>query len=118
MIDNNPDIVRLLGATATRLSATNVAVTCADALQWLAASSPRPYDIVFVDPPFGRGHIPKVVRLLESGWLSADAAVYLEGEKKFEPIELPSHWEIYRQGRTRHVNYALVKHSNPANQTG
>jgi 16S rRNA (guanine966-N2)-methyltransferase len=118
LIDNDPDVVRRLTAATTRLAATNVAVTCVDALQWLADSSPQPYDIVFVDPPFGRGHIPKIVRLLESGWLAADAVVYLEGEKEFEPIKLPDCWEIYRQGRTRHVNYALVKRSVRANQTG
>src|SRR3984957_18042760 len=43
----------------------------------------QPFDIVFLDPPFGRDALAEYVPMLDAGkWLSAGGLVYLENEKK------------------------------------
>ena len=45
-------------------------------------SLPQAFDIVFLDPPFGRGALAEYVPLLDTGeWLKPGAMVYLENEK-------------------------------------
>src|SRR5450631_4475801 len=45
-------------------------------------SAPQPFDIVFLDPPFGQDALAEYVPLLNAGgWLNAGALVYLENEK-------------------------------------
>ena len=54
-----------------------------DALRLLKTPRETPFDIVFLDPPFGEGLLPAVCGLLEeNGWLSTDAMVYLEQDAK------------------------------------
>ena len=41
-----------------------------------------PFDIVFLDPPFGRDALAEYIPLLDAGnWLNAGGLVYLENER-------------------------------------
>src|SRR3981081_3456379 len=45
-------------------------------------SPPQPFDIVFLDPPFGRAALAEYVPLVDAGqWLNPGGLVYLEHEK-------------------------------------
>jgi 16S rRNA (guanine966-N2)-methyltransferase len=73
-------------------------------------SSPRAFDIVFLDPPFGRRALAEYVPLLDEGkWLNPGALVYLENEKTEGVPALPSHWELLKSKSAGEVGYHLAR---------
>jgi 16S rRNA (guanine966-N2)-methyltransferase len=83
-------------------------VVRADVLAWLRGPA-RPFDVVFVDPPFGRNLLAPVCGALEEqGWLKPGAYVYLESEADSRQMVLPGNWEILRHKRAGQVDYSLA----------
>src|ERR1700677_1825661 len=73
-------------------------------------SAAEPFDIVFLDPPFGRGALAEYVPLLdEGGWLKPGALVYLENEKAEGVPALPAHWELLKSKSAGEVGYHLAR---------
>lgn len=71
-------ILANLEATGLRGRAT---IRRADALRWLGRRASTPFDLVFVDPPYGRG-LPFVARILGKvamgGWVRPGGTVVVE----------------------------------------
>ncbi|HEV7611083.1 MAG TPA: 16S rRNA (guanine(966)-N(2))-methyltransferase RsmD [Steroidobacteraceae bacterium] len=68
------------------------------------------FDIVFVDPPFGRNALVEYVPLLDAGeWLKAGALVYLENEKAAGVPPLPPRWELLKSKSAGEVGYHLAR---------
>ncbi len=79
----------------------------AEAESFLANASGA-YDIVFLDPPFGRGLAgPVCSALAESGLLAQGAQIYLEMARNEEEPELPAAWDLYRDKQAGAVRYRL-----------
>jgi 16S rRNA (guanine966-N2)-methyltransferase len=73
-------------------------------------TAPEPFDIVFLDPPFGQGALIEYMPLLDAGgWVGNGALVYLENERKAGVPELPSHWEVLKSKSAGEVGYHLVR---------
>ncbi len=73
-------------------------------------SPAEPFDIVFLDPPFGRGALAEYVPLLGDGpWLKPGALVYLENEKAAGVPALPAHWELLKSKSAGEVGYHLAR---------
>jgi 16S rRNA (guanine966-N2)-methyltransferase len=73
-------------------------------------SAPQPFDIVFLDPPFGQDALAEYVPLLNAGgWLNAGALVYLENEKTAGVPLLPAHWELLKSKSAGEVGYHLAR---------
>jgi 16S rRNA (guanine966-N2)-methyltransferase len=90
------------------LGATGGSVVRADVLAWLRGPA-RPFDVVFVDPPFDRKLLAPVCSALEKeGWLKPGAYVYLESEAGSCQLALPDNWEIVRHKRAGQVDYRLA----------
>jgi 16S rRNA (guanine966-N2)-methyltransferase len=112
MLERDPQLATALRANAERLKTTMVRVECADALAWLA-QPPEPrfdlarFDLVFLDPPFSADLWTATAQAL-SPWLAEDALIYLESGHAAE-IDLPQGWQMWREGRTREVRYALYR---------
>lgn len=67
-----------------------------------------PYDIVFVDPPFGRGLSQASCTLLEErGLLTPEARVYVETGADESPPRVPAAWTLHRDKRAGGVAYRL-----------
>ena len=85
-------------------------VHAVDALAYLKGS-PSPFDIVFLDPPYGQGWIPRVAQLLEAGdWLAGAALIYVEVESAAAPglpATLPANWRVMRERISGGVSYNL-----------
>ena len=65
------------------------------------------YDVVFLDPPFGKGLIPICIELLEKyHWLALGAHIYLEQEPTFPA--LPDNWQLSRSQVAGQVSYHLA----------
>lgn len=112
LVERDAQAAAMLREQVSRLGAGQVQVVEADALRWLATAS-QPFDIVFLDPPFGAGLLPACIELLEGrGWLAAEAWIYLETAHATQPA-LPDYWAVHRDKRAGQVRYRLVRRSVP-----
>lgn len=69
-----------------------------------------PFDLVFMDPPFGRDALTGYIPLLDAGnWLKPGGLVYLENEKAGGVPDLPSHWELLKSKSAGEVGYHLAR---------
>lgn len=101
----------LLKNNLTSLKTTNGTVINADTLQYLAQKNPdQGFEVVFVDPPFNHGFVPKVLTLLaENQWLADNALIYVETEKNHPPLELPNNWQIIKEKTAGQVISRLIQ---------
>ncbi|MGR9090300.1 MAG: RsmD family RNA methyltransferase, partial [Gammaproteobacteria bacterium] len=112
-LDADPVVVQTLAQHQETLAADAATIIRAEARHWLAGTPPVAHDIVFVDPPFRQGLITEITGQLLAGWLKPHALVYLEAEK-IPILELEAGgWQLTRQGRTRHVEFALAERAGP-----
>jgi 16S rRNA (guanine966-N2)-methyltransferase len=97
--------VAILGGSAgAHVLHTNVA-------QFLAGMV-DPFDIIFLDPPFGRNLLAKTLKLLaERGWLREGGLVYLECERESGEPALPAGWQRLKAKYAGEVGYHLARHS-------
>ena len=85
-----------------------------DALRLLKIPPDRPFDIVFLDPPFADGLMPQVCDLLEHGrWLATDALVYAEQDANQPWPAMPDNWDLHREARAGQSAQRLLRRSNP-----
>ena len=108
MIEQSAPIAHSLRDNAQRLGANNFSVINTNALQYLRDAA-RPFDVVFLDPPFNQGLLAQVLALLPA-WLTPDAQVYAESELSFAP---DAAWKILKQSRAGQVKFQLM---TPASQ--
>ena len=74
----------------------------------------EPFDIVFLDPPFGRDALAEYVPMLDEGnWLKVGGLVYLENAKTAGTPKLPAHWEIIKSKAAGEVGYHLARVNAP-----
>ena len=70
----------------------------------------QPFDIVFLDPPYGRDALAEYVPMLDAGsWLNVGGLVYLENEKAAGVPALPAHWELLKSKAAGEVGYHLAR---------
>lgn len=61
------------------------------------AGPARPFEVVFLDPPFRQQRVAPTCRALEAaGWLSDPAWIYVEQEAE-APVEVPGTWTLHRE---------------------
>jgi len=88
-----------------------------DALRYLAGE-PRPFDIVFLDPPFASALLARSAALLEERhWLAADARIYLECAAREGLPPLPATWRVLKAKQAGEVGYHLLVHTAPDTDT-
>jgi len=69
-----------------------------------------PFDVAFLDPPFGTNALAEYIPLLDAGnWLNAGGLVYLENERAAGVPVLPGHWELLKSKSAGEVGYHLVR---------
>ena len=108
LVDCNAGVVEQLQAQVRMLEAGQVRVLHADAGTYLQGR-PESWDIVFLDPPFRGGHLGRIIaRLEDGGWLSAEAWIYLEAERR-EELDLPPDWAVHRSMTAGQVACYLVR---------
>lgn len=84
-------------------------VHAGDVQAFLRAAPAEPFDIVFLDPPYGAGLLePACAALEHNGWLAAESRIYIECGAKDGLPPLPDNWEVLREKRAGQVGYALA----------
>ena len=70
----------------------------------------EPFDIVFLDPPFGQNALPDCLEQLAAAkWLKNGALVYLEDERTAGLPALPAGWQVLKSKSAGEVGYHLVQ---------
>ncbi|MBL3600385.1 MAG: 16S rRNA (guanine(966)-N(2))-methyltransferase RsmD [gamma proteobacterium endosymbiont of Lamellibrachia anaximandri] len=113
MLDAAVAVTRQLEANRSLLQLDRLEIIRADALAWLAEQRPsRPFDLVFLDPPFAADLLAESCRLLQShGWLADNARIYLEDDAGRALPVLPEGWELLKEKRAGQVRYGLARFS-------
>lgn len=104
MVEKNPDAVNALRALRNKLQATQVRIHAGNALHVLERAD-RPFDLIFLDPPFHQGWLDKIWDQLPA-ILSPDALIYVESES---PISVPANLSSLRQQKAGHVHFQLLE---------
>jgi 16S rRNA (guanine966-N2)-methyltransferase len=69
-----------------------------------------PFDIVFMDPPFGQEALVQYIPLLDAGgWIKSGGLVYLESEKAAGVPAVPAHWDLVKSKSAGEVGYHLAR---------
>jgi len=100
--------VRELRARLTEWGSVGGQVEHMDAVRFLSSPA-RPFEIVFLDPPFASGLLPQIAALLEDAhWLSATALIYVETDAVSGLPALPASWQVMRTKQAGAVGYHLL----------
>lgn len=104
LVERDARAFAALSTSARDLCDDRLELVRADALKFLSRTARR-YDLLFLDPPYGRGWIERIVP-----WLPAVAApgarIYAEAEV---PLQHIGAWTCIRQGRAGQVCYHLLE---------
>src|SRR5512139_378156 len=97
LVDRDPRVIATLRNHLQTLKAEGASLVQQGALDYLQGE-PRPFDVVFLDPPFRQGLLQPALELLNTrGWLAAGARVYIEQESEQPLVELPAGCEQLRE---------------------
>jgi len=106
-VEKDQAAVRELRARLSEWGATGAHVEQADALHFLSGA-PRPFDIVFLDPPFASELLMAASkRLEEGGWLTPEALIYVESDAHGPAPPVPASWQLTKGKRAGAVGYHL-----------
>jgi len=106
-VERDRTLAKLLRENLARLKVEAARLIETDALAMLARTG-EPFDVVFLDPPFGESLWEASAHALENGWIAASGWIYVES-----PVDaafaLPSSWSLHREGCAGAVHYALYR---------
>lgn len=117
LVEHNLALADALRDNLTRLKSPNGQVVCQPVEPFLARPAPRPFDLIFMDPPFRQGWLDRLFPVLaENGWIAAGGCVYAEYESERARPVAPPGWQLHREKSAGQVTYCLfrVGTKNPA----
>lgn len=108
MVDQSPVVIKLLQEELILFKTGKGEVYRANAPSQLKTPE-RPFDIVFLDPPFQENLLLLTCEYLEKhSFLAKNAYVYLEAKDTLKESDLPPDWQIVKSKRAGQVAYHLV----------
>ncbi len=108
LVDHNRALCEKLRAEAERFNADNIEVAHQDAFEFVANA--KPFDILFLDPPFAGGALAKILAQIERRpKLLRDASlVYIES-KAGEQYDVGAQWQCRRESKAGAVACKLYR---------
>jgi 16S rRNA (guanine966-N2)-methyltransferase len=109
-VEQDPAAARALQEQLLRLGGQSRGrVTQMGAARYLRAPD-KPFDILFLDPPFGTDALTEYVPMIDAGnWVTAGGLVYMENERTAGIPALPSHWDVLKSKSAGEVGYHLAR---------
>ena len=105
MVESDRKVYSVLQSSLEKLRADQIELLMMDAQKFII-SDQRLFDVIFLDPPYQLGLLPKILNLLPSH-LTQDGLIYLEAGNSFEPNE---DWSVWRGSQAGSVHYQLLKY--------
>lgn len=110
-VDNNPASLAQIQRHLQDLGAQALGSCHAALASDFLARAESPWDIVFLDPPFGQELVAPACELLEArALLRADACIYIETGAGDTVPEPPESWQLHRDKTAGAVSYRLYRH--------
>jgi 16S rRNA (guanine966-N2)-methyltransferase len=110
-VDNNSKTCQKLRENIAKLSATQIQVVQADAMEFLKINGEQLFDLVFLDPPFSQERIQPCCRqLIDCSRLAPYAKIYVESELNGKLDDMPANWRLLKQKTAGEVVYSLFQH--------
>ena len=107
-VERDAAAARELRARLSEWGATGADVEQGDALRFLGGDG-RPFDVVFLDPPFESDFLTSAANRLESGgWLAPGALIYVECAACNGLPPLPPTWTTTKAKQAGEVGYHLL----------
>lgn len=107
-VEAAPEAGRAIATHLQKLSARDRGRAHLRKAQDFLENSHGPWDIVFIDPPFGHNLVAPCCALLnDSGRLNDGALVYIETPANEPAVSMAEHWELHREKRAGNVRYQL-----------
>jgi len=118
LLELNNTAARALNDNIGLLGLKSTTVLNADALNWLqqSASDTKPFDIIFLDPPFDSTLLASAVATLaqQTSLLAEDAMIYIEAPARQALDFIPANWQLHRHKTAGDVTCCLYRvHSSP-----
>lgn len=104
LVEKSAAVFKAILQNKSALKAENALILNQDASVFLSGNK-QLFNVVFLDPPYGQGLLPKVLPLLPAH-LAPDAVVYAEAEFS---IESDDHWQVVKHSKAGNVFYHLLK---------
>ena len=110
-VDHRRSILNEIQKQVLCLGLDNFRVVHSDALLFLNDPNYfQPFDLIFLDPPFGVYKIQDFLNHFESyEWLKPEGLIYYESNQKLDCKEYSMSWENYKESKAGNVYYGLLK---------
>jgi 16S rRNA (guanine966-N2)-methyltransferase len=105
MVEKTPRVLASLHENHELLhKPATVEIIRGDALQYLVSTKAK-FDLIFLDPPYNKGWIPRLEPLL-AGIANEDCELYVEAEHEIEAL---GDWRTVRHGKAGEVHFHLMQ---------
>jgi len=109
-VEKDSKAVEQLNTQLRELRIDNAQVEHCEAIRYLQRNADQPFDIVFLDPPYGQQLLKPCMADLENNhFLANNAYVYIEAEYTLKTLPLPQNWHLHRSKHSGQVSYHLAQ---------
>lgn len=114
-VDHHVPVVKAIQNIAREFNALDRChIVLNESIRWLkqVQHDSKPFDIIFLDPPFSSMLIKESIRLLaESTLVHSETLIYAESPKPLVAENIPAHWQLIKQKTASEVAYHLLRGS-------
>jgi len=109
-VDYTPALAQALRSNLRLLKSENGEVACKAVDTYLAQPPAKPFDILFMDPPFRQGWLENLFPMIaDKGWVKPGGWIYAEHESDIPTPTAPANWILHRQKTAGQVTYCLFR---------
>ena len=109
-VDHTPELAQALRSNLRLLKSDKGEVVCQNIDTYLAQPPAKPFDILFMDPPFRQGWLEKLFPMIaDNGWVKPGGWIYAEHESDIPTPTAPANWILHRQKTAGQVTYCLFR---------
>lgn len=102
LVEKDARALAALRQHAATLQLPQLRLVAGDALKFISSS---PFDVIFLDPPYGKGWLEKITPLLPQ-WATSSTKIYAEAE---HPLESLGAWQVSKRGQAGQVYFHLLE---------
>lgn len=109
MVDDSHEVMKILHEEAQILKTEKKLEIYRAKVPTQLKKPAKPWDIVFLDPPYQQDLLLPTCHFLENeGFLAKNAYIYLEAKNTLQAEDLPANWKIIKSKTAGQVAYHLI----------
>ena len=109
-IDSSSKTCGAIKDSLIRYRMNGIEVECKDSMQMIKENNRHhPFDIIFIDPPYGKFELQEIIEnLYEQSWSGDESLIYLESNKCLDKL-VSSKYQLIRDSKAGNVYYGILK---------